>query len=395
MPTLDPRWQRVRNTARLAGLAGLAACGLIGVLRTEALFRGYLAAGLFWLGIPLGCLVLLMIYHLTGGGWGLSTRRILEAATRTLPLLLLLLLPLVPGLRQLYPWIDQSAAAENLQQFKQLYLSVPAFLARAGLYFLVWLALVYWLNRWSRAQDASGEPRLAGRMRTLSGPGLVLYGLTITFASVDWVMSLQPGWYSTIFAVVFATGQILSGVAFTIAVAALLGSRRPLADVLRPQYVNDLGNILLAFVMFWTYVAFSQFLLIWCGNLPAETAWYLPRFRGGWGYLAGLLLLGQFFLPFVMLLFRQLKRRAGLLAAVACLVLLMRMLDMFWQVVPAFPPEDLSGHWLDALSALAALVALGGLWMWAFLGQLGKMPLLPLHDPLLLKVAAHGRSEHA
>jgi hypothetical protein len=377
-------WERIRQRALVAGLIGLGLCVLAAIVSPSHALRGYLVAFNFWLGIALGCLVLLMLQHLTGGIWGLVLRRIFESGARTLGLLTLLFLPLLFGLLGkpplLYEWVG-SADPELLE--KSWYLNVPFFLGRAAGYFIIWIVVASLLYAWSVAQDrGSLNDR---RFRLLSGPGLVLYGGTITFASVDWVMSLEPRWYSTIYPVIFAVGQILEAMAFSIIVLIAIGSQPPFEKLLAPTRRRDLGNLLLTFVMMWAYLSFSQFLLIWSENLPEEIPWYLNRTRGGWLWLALLLVVFQFSLPFLLLLSREIKQDPRRLAAVALLILIMRYLDVFWWIEPAFA----DGVHFYVLVDLAAMVGLGGIWIWHFLNQLGRLPLLPLHEPALVEGLAH------
>jgi hypothetical protein len=376
--------------ALVAGSAGLLVCALGAFLSPEHFFRTYLVAYIFWLGIALGCMVIVMVQHLTGGSWGIVLRRFLESASRTLPLFVLFFVPLLLGLRRLYLWSDVAAVADPALraklEHKSLYLNVPFFLGRTAFYFAVWLAMAYFLNRWSREQDQTGDPSLPARFRRLSAPGLVLYGLTITFASIDWVMSLEPEWFSTIFGALFGTGQVLTAFAFAVAGLILLADRPPVADLLSPTVLRDLGSLLLAFVMLWAYMSFSQFLLIWSGNLPEEISWYVRRLQGGWQWVGLSLILFQFALPFLLLLSSDIKRNGRRLAAVAGFVLAMRFVDLFWMIVPA---ADAAIDWRDVLLALAALVGVGGIWMAVFLWQLGRMPLLPLRDPYLAEATDH------
>jgi hypothetical protein len=388
----------VQWRALAIGVTGLILCALVALFSPAPVFRSYLVAYNFWLGIALGCLAIVMLYHLTGGRWGLILRRLLESGSRTLPVLAVLFLPIIFGLflplvfgpGHLYIWTDpHEVAGDNLLQRKSHYLNIPGFIIRAVVYFAVWIVIAFLLNWWSREQDRTGDPDLSRRMRILSGPGLVLYGLAVTFASVDWLMSLQPLWFSTIFPVVFAMGQVLAGLAFVIAVMALLMSQPPLSETVSAANLQDIGNLLLAFVMFWSYVAFAQFLLIWSGNLPEEIQWYLPRFQGGWQWLGVSLVLCQFALPFLLLLSRDIKRNPRALAAVAVFVLVMRFVDLVWQILPTprtlrpqpDEPGDLLAHWLDIVTAIVAVLGVGGIWIAVFLWQLKKMPLLPLHDP--------------
>lgn len=395
--SIDSAWYRLQRMALAVGVVGLGLCALGAMLRPGPVLRSYLVAHSYWLGIALGSLAILMVLHLTGGPWGLAIRRILESATRTLPLLLLLFLPILTGLDAIYPWTRASeVSGDPVLEHKSQYLNVPAFLIRAAVYFAIWLALAYLLNRWSRREDQSGDPRLAGRMRRLSGPGLVLYGLSMTFAAVDWVMSLEPHWFSTIFAVVFGIGQVLAAMSFAVTVLFLLGSRPPLGTLVSPAVCRDLGNLLLTVVMFWAYTAFAQFLLIWAANLPEEIAWYRPRFAGGWLWVAVFLILCQFALPFVFLLFRRTKNDLRHLSRLAAFLLATCFVNLFWQIAPAGPSDgalggllDL-GYGLDVLASLAAMLGVGGFWIAVFLGQLQRMPLVPLRAAGAGEGDAHG-----
>lgn len=388
-----PAWEQLERQAPLVGAVCLAACA-VGAWASPGLFlRSYLVAYCYWLGITLGSLAIVMVQHLTGGGWGLLIRRILESAAGTLPVLTVLFAPIVLSLvisDRLYPWTDPAAVTDPILSHKRLYLNVSAFIGRAIAYFVIWGGLVYLLNRGSRRQEASDDPRLSVRLRMVSGPGLVLYGLSVTFAAIDWVMSLQPHWFSTIFAVIFAVAQALAALAFAIAVLSRLATQPALAELATPGRLRDLGNLLLMLVMLWTYTAFSQFLLTWAGNLPAEIVWYLPRTSSGWQWLAAGLLLGQFALPFLLLLFRDVKDRLRHLAWVARLILATCFLNLFWQIVPAFPPADLGGHGVDFLAALLALFGIGGIWLGWFLRHLRQLPLVPRQDSGLREFATHG-----
>ena len=297
----------------------------------------------------------------------------------------------------LYQWTSAEAVDKDpILQHKAIYLNVPAFLGRAGAYFAIWLLLAYFLNRWSRQRDQSDDPRLAVRLRCLSGPGLVLYGLTMTFATVDWVMSLQPHWFSTIFAVVFGIGQVLAALSFAVAMLFLLASQPPLSGLISAKVCRDLGNLLLTVVMLWAYTAFAQFLLIWAGNLPDEIAWFVPRFAGGWLWVAVFLILCQFALPFLFLLFRRTKNDLPHLSRVAVFLLAVCFVNLCWQIVPAPLPRGVSadglglGYGLDVLAAVAALLGVGGVWVAVFLWQLKRMPLVPLRSLGAEEAAGHG-----
>jgi hypothetical protein len=346
-------------------------------------FRSYLLAFVFWVGICVGSLALLMLQHLTGGAWGMVIRRVLEAATRTLPLLIILFVPLVFGLSHIYEWVHPEhiaeTAARTLVESKVKYLNVTFFMIRAAVYFAIWAALTFLLNKWSGEQDRTANRGLSRQFRMLSGPGLVLFVLTVTFASVDWVMSLEPEWFSTIFGLIFVIGWVLTAFALVIAVMVLLAGHKPMDTVLRPNHFQDLGKLLLAFVMLWAYFNFSQYLIIWSGNIPEETKWYLHRTRGGWGWIAIAVVIFHFALPFLMLLSRDLKRNARGLAVVAIVVFLMRFIDLLWIIAPTFRHEHLGLSWLD----ITAPLAMGGLWVAFFVWQLKQRPLLPINDPYL------------
>lgn len=385
--SLRPEWDVWQRRALMVGVGGLVVLGLVGLFDPTQLFRSYLVGFTFWLGLPLGSLVLLMVQHLTGGAWGLLLRRVLESGTRTLLLFVGLFIPLALGLHYLYSWIDHPFPDHGHEHFKSVYLSPTFFLGRAVFYFATWLAVAYFLTRWSAEQDQTGQPR-PRRFRMLSGPGLALYGLTITFASIDWVMSLEPHWFSTIYPVMFAVGQVLSALAFALAVFLILAPHQPLAPLVTKPRLRDLGNLLLAFVMLWAYMNFSQYLLIWSGNIKEEIPWYLRRMRGGWEWVAGVLLVFQFALPFVLLLMRHVKDHPRYLAAVALGILAMRGLDVIWLIEPAFVREGGVSYWFWLLD-LAALIGVGGLWAALFIGRLKRMPLLPLRDPYLEEALAH------
>jgi hypothetical protein len=358
----------------------------------DQFFRSYLVAYIFWIGVTLGCLGLLMLQHLTGGAWGLAIRRVLEAGTRTLPLMLVLFLPIaIFGLAHLYEWMHiNEVTEEGLKRIlvaKRPYLNPMFFLIRAGIYFIIWWGLMYLLNKWSAEQDRTAERQYSRKMQYLSGPGIILFVLTVTFASVDWVMSLNVEWFSTIYGLLYVAGWVLSAFAFVIAVMVYLTTRKPLEGLIQAPHFHDLGKLLLAFVMLWAYFSFSQFLIIWSGNVPEETKWYLHRLRGGWGWVGIGLVLLHFALPFVLLLSRDLKRNARRLATIAGLIFLMRLIDVFWLVEPEFSRAHFRFSWMD----LVAPLAFGGLWLAFFSWQLSLRPLLPFNDPYFEEAIEHGR----
>lgn len=378
--TLPAAADRLQRTALGAGLAGLAVCALGGLLVSpDYFFRAWLVGWVYWVSVAAGCLALSMLHHMSHGDWGLVLRRSMEAASRTLPLLLVLALPLALGMSDLYAWARPAALSDPLLRLKAPYLNVPFFFGRLALYFAVWGGFAFVLGRLSAKQDQGEDPGVTRRMQVLAAPGLAAYCLAVTFAAVDWLMSLQPAWYSTMYGVYFLGCQGLSALAFLILFGLWLTRSEPLDRVIHPRLFHDYGKLFLAFVMLWAYFSFSQFLIIWSGNLPEETSFFLARFRHGWGLVAVALALFHFVLPFVLLLSRDLKRNAGRLAVVALLMLVMRWIDLIWQVEPAFEHQEAAMFWMY----LAAPVGIGGLWLAFFLRELRKRPLLPVNDPYL------------
>ncbi|HET9480824.1 MAG TPA: hypothetical protein VFP98_03640 [Candidatus Polarisedimenticolia bacterium] len=378
---------RVRSASLAAAAAGLA-LSLVGALLAPArFFQAYLFAFNLWLGVSLGCLAILMIQYVTGGAWGIVIRRILEAGARNIPYMALLFLPLLAGLPSLYVWARPEVVAHDaLLQHKQAYLNVPFFVTRAAIYFGVWTLLALVLHRWSRWQDESGDPAVARRFQSLSAGGLLAFVLTMTFASVDWVMSLEPHWFSTIYGVLLMAGQAVSALSFAILTLVLLSRHPPLSKVIEPRHLRDLGTLLFAFVMVWAYFALSQFLIIWSGNLPEEIPWYLKRLKGGWEWVGVGIILLHFALPFLLLLSTKAKRSPVRLVRIALLVFVMRAVDLYWMIKPAFEEGTVRFHWLD----LAAPIGLGGVWIFLFARHLGSMPLLPARDPYLAEAVAQG-----
>jgi len=377
-----------RTRARAAGLAGalLTALGFF-LVSPFQFYRSYLWAYVFFVGVSLGSLAWLMLQYLTGGAWGVVIRRPAEAAARTLPLIALMFLPVLVGIPNLYEWSHANkVAADATLQHKHIYLNVPFFVLRAAFYLAGWNLLGWLFNRWSARED-EGSAAAHGKMAALAGPGLIFWGFSITFMAVDWVLSLDPHWFSTMFGLLFVAGQGLSAMAFLITLLVLLSYRPPLSAILTPRHLHDLGKFLLTMVMVWAYFSFSQFLIVWAGNLPEEIPWYLERLRGGWRYIALALVLGHFALPFALLLSRDLKRNFKLLASIAVFILGMRLVDIYWLVAPDFSKGRFTMSWMD----FTAPIGIGGIWLAYFLTHLEKRPLLPLHDPHLEEALEHGR----
>ena len=380
----QPRLDRVQRGMFLAGALALLLCSLFGSRGPEAAqrtFQSYLFSYVFWFSIPLGSMALLMMHHLTGGWWGYPIRRLLEAATRTILVMTVLFIPILLGIHKLYPWAQWVAEkpTDPALHFKAMYLTPNLFVVRAVIYFAVWLTVAHFLNKWSYAQDRTGDTRLAGVLEAFSGPGLILWGLAVTFSAIDWVMSIEPLWFSTIYGMLFMVVEALAAMAFVIFVLRLLSNTEHIKKIVTASQFNDLGNLMLAFVMLWAYLSFSQFLIIWAGNLKDEIPWYMARAFGGWGALAVFLMIMHFAVPFLLLLQRGVKRQLHVLSALTGMMVVLTLVDVYWLVVPGFQSER-SGPRLHP-SDLLAVIGIGGIWVGTYIWQLKKMPLLPLHDP--------------
>jgi hypothetical protein len=381
-------YERVLKTALGAAAAAGVLCIVFGWFSPEQFFQSYLFALVFWAMIPAGCIAILMMHHLTGGWWGYPIRRLLEAGSRTFILMGVLFIPLFFGLSHLYPWASsEEVRADPVLQYKHPYMNPGMYIIRTIIYFAVLLLLAFLMNRWSEQQDRTADPRLMGRMEAMSGPGLILWGLVITYASVDWVMSIESHWFSTIYGMIFMVIAALAALCFVIFVLRMLSSDEPLKDCVAPAQYNDLGNLMLTFVMLWAYLSFSQFLIIWEGNLKDEIPWYKTRAYGGWGGVAIVLIVLHFAVPFLILLQRPMKSRLNRLSGVAAFVFFLSIIDIYWLIIPGFRNEQHGPHFhpLDFF----ALIAIGGLWVATFLWQLRRWPLLPQHDPRFEGVLEH------
>jgi hypothetical protein len=378
---------RLQRNALVAGGIALLVCIFGAIKSPQIFFPSYLMGYLLVLGLALGSLGLLMLQHLTGGHWGIVIRRPLESATRTLPLLAVLFLPIVFGMKYLYgAWLDpERVRQEPLSAMQQGYLTAHWFYIRAIIYFVVWIGLMLIFNRWSREQDINQADRaLRRRFKMLAGPGIILYVFVMTFAAIDWVMSISPHWASTIYGFLFVAGQLISAMSLMIAVVVLLSRTAPMAGLIQKRHIHDLGKLLLAFVMLFAYFDFSQLLIIWSGNQPEEITFYRSRLYGEWGVVAVIVLVFHFFVPFFLLLSRDLKRNYRLLPKVALWMIFIRLVDLFWMTRPEFTARAIPS-WIDFVVPIALI----GLWVGFFSFNLQKLPLLPLGDPKLAEAIAH------
>ncbi len=387
VPAAAAQWQK---RALIVGVVGALLCVVGAVTSLDQFLRGYLIAYIFWLGLSLGCLALLMVQYLSGGLWGLVIRRVLEAAIKGLPLMFLLFLPILFGRHHLYAWMtDPALTARNSWYLHTS--GIGGWIARWILYFVIWGWFAFTLIRRGDMQD---RPLMTGawpRFQGISGLGLVLYSLTVSFAVVDWVMSLDPHWGSTIYGLIFIAGQGLSALAFSVVMLTVFTHYSPYREIIKPMQFHDIGKLMLAFVMLFAYFSFSQWLIIWAGNLPEEIGWYLHRIRGGWGVVALIIILFHFALPFALLLSRERKRAGSRLIGLAVFLMFMRVVDIYWYVVPNFAHEQ--GHFYLSIWYIVAPIGVGGLWLTYFFYNLRQRTLLPLYEPQipsLLHQRSHG-----
>ncbi len=383
--TAPPVVKTIAQRSLIVGVVFGIVALVLAFTRPEEFYRGYLLGFMCWLGVALGSMAILMIRHLTGGGWGVVIRRILGAAMRTLPLLAILFIPILFGVHHLYPWAMPLAAVrdehirEHLAKNKFItdsYLNFSGFLIRAIVYFAIWNVCSFLLSYWSKETDRPGAPDNTQKFKAVAGPGLILYAFTISFAVIDWVMSLDPSWISTIFCLIVLIGQLLAAMCFAVVVERILYEYKPMSEMLKPDFVHDHGKWMLTFIMVWAYFSFSQWLIIWAGNLPNEISFYLRRLAGGWGAIGLFLALFHFFVPFAVLLSRPFKRNIRKLVWVAIWLILMRYLDLFWIIEPNF-----SKTINITIADVVVPIAIGGFWLASFFRNLGALPLLPVYDP--------------
>lgn len=369
----------------------------------EQFYHSYLLGFMLWLGITLGSMAILMINHMTGGMWGISIRRQLEAATRTLPFLAVLFIPIIVGMPHLYQsWLNPDPKNKHLVELSQVYMTrfgtanflfLNGYIGRAVVYFAFWIGIAFLLNRLSRVQDNPPVQNLSPRFRRIAAPGLILYAFTISFAVIDWVMSLSPPWISTIYGFIFIAGELISAISMMVVVERILVKYEPTASLLKAKEVHDHGKLMLTFVLLWSYFSFSQLLIIWAGNLPSEISFFTRRLYSGWQDIGLGLVIFHFAVPFLLLLSRALKRDVKTLVWLACWLLFMRFVDLFWYIEPNFHKtitDGLSGYWLDVV----VTIAIGGLWMAAFFHNLRSRPLLPAYDMHAQEYLQHVGAAH-
>jgi hypothetical protein len=379
-----PVAETLQTRSLFIGLIGTVAAVAGAFTATDNFYSSYLTCFIFFLGLSLGCMAVLMLYHLVGGAWGTVIRRIMESGMMTLPLMAVLFIPILFNLPKIYPWArpEETAKDLKLQEIATSYLNFNGIMTRAAFYFVLWMVMAYLLNRWSTEQDRpEARDKSTLRFRAVSAPGLVFYSLTISFAIVDWVMSLQARWISTIYGLIFIAGEALVAFSFAVVIEHILAKRKPMSEYLKPTEVHDHGKLMLAFVMVWAYFNFSQWLIMWSGNLPEEITWFLRRINNGWGVVAVYLAIFHFAIPFLMLLSRQWKRQTNTLVWIASWLIIMRLVDIWWHIEPA-SHSAVHVSW----TLFAVLAGMGGLWMAYFFRNLRKRPLLAMYAPQTLRL---------
>ncbi|MBN2446531.1 MAG: quinol:cytochrome C oxidoreductase [Phycisphaerae bacterium] len=387
---IGPRWALV---AGLVGVAGLAASVVFGFVDGwEVFFRSYVLNLAYAVSLALGALFFVILQHLTRAGWSVVVRRLAECIAATLPLLALLAVPIVvpvlAGMKEVYPWSNhEEVAHDHLLQWKQPFLNAPFFIIRLTVYFIAWSLLARYFYCRSIAQDTSGDPDLTTRMQRLSGIGMVIYGLTVTFFSIDLIMSMTPHWYSTIYGVYYFSGSAVGFFALLALTMVLLQSAGRARNVITVEHYHDIGKLVFGFVVFWAYIAFSQYMLIWYANLPEETSWYYARQSSQWWVgVALVLLFGHFVAPFLALISRRPKRRTRPLALAAVWILIVHWIDIYYLVIPQahhFHGEEHAAGSPLHVSDITLLIGLGGLFVCAVLRLMSRSELLPIRDPRL------------
>jgi hypothetical protein len=389
-PELETGLKSLRVKAGAIGIVFLMITVIGAFLDAPQFFRSYLYSFVFWMGISVGCLAWLMIQYLTGGAWGVMVRRICESAAKAIPMWLILFVPLIFGIPFLYgnSWANPNVVAHDpVLQHKALYLNPTFWIVRAFIYLAGWSLLSFLLNRWSDIEDRDGGVKPRQTMAAISAPGLIFSAFAVTFMSTDWIMSVNADWFSTMFGLLFIAGEALSSMSFIVAVMVMLSNYKPMSEFLTRRHMHDLGKLMLATTMLFAYFSFSQFLITWAGNLPEEIPWYKHRLAGGWESLGLFLVIGHFALPFALLLSQDLKKNFKAIRAVAILIIVMRLIGVFWETVPEFFPDHIHVSWMD----FTAPIGFGGIFVALFLTNLMRRPLIPPNNPRLEEALAHGR----
>lgn len=369
---------RVGQVALIIGIIGLVLTATGYFVDKAQFYHSYLTAFFFWLSIALGGLFFTMLHHLVGAKWSVVLRRLAENIMICIPLLAIFLIPVLFGIGELFHWSHPGVVAQDhLLQLKAPYLNVAFFIIRAVFYFVIWVLLARYLLRLSLAEDGGHTESISKKMRVASAPGMILFALTITFASFDWLMSLDAHWYSTIFGVYVFSGSLLAMLAFLMRFVLYLDGTGTLRGIITREHWHDLGKLIFAFTVFWGYMAFSQYFLIWYGNIPEETVWFLHRWEHGWQYISLLIVFGHFVIPFFVLFPYSTKRSRPVMLVMTIWILAMHWVDLYWIIMPNLHREAVKFSWID----FAPMLGIGGIFIWFFWSRVRVTPLVPVGDP--------------
>ena len=391
-PGLIGTLRKYQNTSAFMGLVFLAltVAGYF-LVSPQQFFRSYLVGFWYWFGVSAACLLILMAQYLTGGAWGLIIRRLLEAGAKTLYVMVFGFVPMLLGRESLYWWTTKEGLADKVIHAKELYLNIPFLWGRWVIYAAFFLLMTYLLTKWSREEDETKSTKISARLEAVSGPGVLLFFILMTFCAVDYLMTLEPHWYSTVYGFLTIISWCLTALCLVVATLTLLAKYGPMDHAVTEKHLHDLGKLMLAFTMLWAYLQFSQLLITWSGNLPDEIVWYIKRWNGGYGWVSLVLLVGQFMLPFLMLLSQSIKKNARTITMVAIYIMIIRVVDTFVMVEPNFAKVTdvhFTMSWLD----ITAPIGFGGLWLGLFFRNLQSGSLLPVGAPDFLKALSHGKS---
>ncbi len=371
-----------QKPALVVGFIGLLILASGFFVDQKQFFFSYLTAFVFWMTFVWGAMFFSFLHHLTGADWSIVLRRILETVMMTIPLMAVLFVPVLLGMFDLYHWSHADVvAADPILLKKSIYLNPVFFTIRTVLYFTIWFFLARGLYKTSLAQDDGAQPKQIEKMKKISAPGMILFAITITFASFDWLMSLDAHWYSTIFGVYIFGGSLLAILTFMVIFGSYLRNKGVLTDTITVEHYHDLGKFLFGFVIFWGYIGFSQYFLIWYANIPEETIWYLERWEGSWKIVTMTIVFGHFVIPFLLLMPRAMKRNLKVLKIIAIFILIMHWIDLYWLVMPSLHHDGASISWMD----LAGFLGIGGLFLGFFMRRYAANALVPVNDPRLEK----------
>jgi len=389
---ITPQVRNLQKYALIAAVVGLVLCGVGIVVKPDTFFQSYLIAYMFWLGISAGALGFLLLHFCVGGGWGFIVRRFLEAAVKLFPLLIILGIPLVFGAHSLFVWMDKATLSDPMIGAKAAYLNEPFFWVRAIIYFVIFIGFAYFGCKWSAEQDERCNPMTYHRLNLLGPAGIVCVVLAVTFLGYDWVLSLTPHYYSSVFGLIICATDAITMLALMFVLVYHLAGHIPLLERIPDNYVRDLGNVMLAATLAWAWFSFSQYIITYSGNLSTEALWYTMRRNGGWVWMGAGVCVLHFGLPFLLLQSGTMKTHIRNLAWFGYFILAMRFLNWVWLIRPAF-----DAHVVFYIADLGAMLFIGGLWLWFFGQKVLKRPLVPLYDPRFMKywiIAEHTMHEH-